>query len=80
MSQGYSQGLVEANRKASRSHPGVALGRMCIKAKVPVMEVAEHFGLSRQAIYSWFKGVSSPRPDLVKQIEKYMYQIGRRLG
>ena len=76
MSQGYSLSLVEANRSGSRRHIGVALGRVCIKARVPVAEVADYFGVSRQAIYSWFKGVSHPRPNLTSEIEKYMSSLG----
>jgi hypothetical protein len=78
MSQGYSLSLVEANRQVNSRHLGVALGRVCIKARVPVMDVADYFGVSRQGIYNWFKGVSHPRPHLTPQIEKYMEQIGRK--
>jgi len=77
MSQGYSTNLVAANRQESLRHIGVALGRVCIKKGVPVTDVAAHFHVSRQTVYSWFKGVSHPRPELQKDIERYMNKIGR---
>ena len=58
MSQGYSTGLVAENRQGSLRHLGVALGRVCIKKGIPVTDVAFHFRVSRQTVYSWFKGVS----------------------
>ena len=76
MSQGYSFELVDANRKARRSHLGVALGRACIRAKVPVIAVADRFGVSRQSVYNWFKGVTNPHPNLIREIEKYIGQLG----
>jgi len=36
MAQGYSFDLVEANKRASAKNIGVALGRVCIKARIPV--------------------------------------------
>lgn len=77
MSQGYSLNLVEANRQVNQRHLGVALGRVCIAARVPISDVAAHFGVSRQAVYNWFKGVSHPHPRLTTQIQKYMSKIGR---
>ena len=80
MSQGYSTRLVEVNRKENRRHLGVALGRVCIRAQIPVTAVAEKFQVSRQSVYSWFKGESLPRPDLTREIEKYISQVERKLG
>jgi hypothetical protein len=62
MAQGYSFDLVEANKRASAKNIGVALGRVCIKARVPVTQVAGHFAVSRMTIYNWFKGDGVPLP------------------
>lgn len=80
MSQGYTTYMVEANRKGSRRHLGVALGRVCIRARIPVADVATKFNVSRQSVYSWFKGESVPRPELTREIEKYISQVERKLG
>ena len=80
MSQGYTTYMVEVNRREDRRHLGVALGRVCIKARIPVTAVAEKFKVSRQSVYSWFKGESLPRPELTREIEKYISQVERKLG
>ena len=77
MTIGYSQSLAFANKKASVKSLGVALGRACIEKGIGVRAVAEYFGVSRQAIYNWFKGVSNPRPELRMDIEQFITKIGR---
>lgn len=78
MSYGYSQSLVYANKKASIKSLGVALGRVCILEGVSVSHVADFFGVSRMAVYNWFKGDSVPHPDTHAAIEKYMRSIKSR--
>ena len=60
---GYSQQLVKANKKASIKKLGVQLGRHCISRGSSVIEVAEHFKVSRTAVYAWFKGESDMRAE-----------------
>ena len=64
MSYGYSNRLIELNKKADDRLLGVQLGRVCIKRDVPVAEVATKLGVSRQTVYNWFGGVSAPRSRL----------------
>jgi|LauGreDrversion4_2_1035121.scaffolds.fasta_scaffold27786_2 predicted transcriptional regulator len=78
MSYGYSQSLVYANKKANIKSLGVALGRVCILEGVSVSHVADFFGVSRMAVYNWFKGESVPHPDTHAAIEKYMRSIKSR--
>ena len=78
MSYGYSQSLVYANKKANIKSLGVALGRVCILEDVSVSHVADSFGVSRMAVYNWFKGDSVPHPDIHAAIEKYIRSIKRR--
>lgn len=60
--RGYSQKFVYANKKADQTHIGVQLGRICIARDIPVPDVAEYLGVSRQAVYMWFLGRSNPHP------------------
>ena len=60
--RGYSRKFVDANNKADSFHVGVQLGRICIERDIPVQDVAEHVGVSRQAIYMWFLGKTVPHP------------------
>jgi len=61
MSYGYSNRLIELNNNADGSLLGVRLGRVCIANDVPVSRVAGELKVSRQTVYNWFCGVSTPR-------------------
>ena len=78
MSYGYSQSLVEANKKASIKSLGVALGRLCIKHGVSVSEVAKELGVSRATVYNWFWGVTSPAPHLQPKATEYIEFLKNR--
>ena len=73
--RGYTVALVEANRKAPSHLIGVELGAACIRADVPVTEVARKFRVSRQAVYAWFCGRSIPQQVLHGAIEKYIKEL-----
>ena len=70
---GYSLQLAKANQEASAKHPGVKLGRICIKHNVPVAQVAKYCGVTRATVYSWFKGETNPSeehlPKMIKLAE-----------
>ncbi len=57
---GYSQRVIAAVMAGDPKHPGVALGRFCIKHDVPVAEVAREVGVSRWTVYQWFTEKSWP--------------------
>lgn len=75
MSQGYSLLLCDLNRRASSKLLGVRLGRACIKHNVPVSVVAERMGVSRQAVYNWFRGTSNPNHSLTARIEQFISSL-----
>jgi transcriptional regulator with XRE-family HTH domain len=72
MTYGYSQSLVQANKKASIKSLGVALGRACIRANISVSQIAQDFGVSRMTIYNWFKGDREPHPSYAQAIADYI--------
>lgn len=72
---GYTLALVQANKKAPSKLLGVRLGKACIAANLPVSQVATDFGVSRTAVYAWFKGISQPHWVLEQQIEKYIKEL-----
>ena len=78
MTIGYSQSLAFANKKASVKSLGVALGRACIEKGISVRAVAEHFGVSRQAIYDWFKGDHVPDSSFHARIERYIAHLKKK--
>jgi len=69
---GYTILLADAIRRAPKNKIGVRLAKACLKANVPVVQVAEDFGVSRPAVYAWFTGRSNPKPDLEQAIEQYI--------
>jgi len=72
MSYGYSQRLVELNKRASIKSLGVALGRVCIKAALPVSDVARLVGVSRATVYNWFTGMCPPHSKHHATINKLL--------
>ena len=73
--RGYSTGFIRAVNAANPNHLGVQLGRVCIKKNIPVTDVAEYLGVSRQAVYLWFTGATKPRFEkagVIKQLVKVL--------
>lgn len=56
MAKGYSSDFVNEVNAADRTKLGVRLGLLCIKCNIPVTDVSEFFGVSRTAVYAWFRG------------------------
>lgn len=72
MTLGYSQEVIRANRNASDKNAGVRLGRYCIKSAVPVSDVMEFFGVSKQTVYNWFYGVHEPSEIFANAIDEFL--------
>lgn len=77
--RGYSSRIVEKNKGASKSSPGVMLGRVCITQEIPVSEVAKYFGVSRMTIYKWFKGLELPRQKHTEKIEALLKRYKQKV-
>ncbi len=67
---GYSYGIRTLNRKANKKNVGVRLGRHCIDAGIPVTEVMELLGVSKQTVYNWFIGTHTPLPQHTTRIKE----------
>lgn len=78
MHHGYSQNLVNANKRLDTKSLGVALGRMCIKHNISVRKVAEALGVSRMSVYNWFLGASVPDRTRTEQIEQFIARHEKR--
>lgn len=68
---GYSQKLVKANKAANQKMAGVKLGKLCIARDINVSNVAKFFGVSRTAVYAWFKGESEISARLLPALKKF---------
>lgn len=54
--RGYLSSFVEEVNKANRKKLGVQLAKRCIANDIPVIDIADYFGVTRMTIYSWFRG------------------------
>ena len=72
---GYSARLIEANKAANPKLLGVWLGRVCIKHHIPVSCVVETLGVSKQTVYNWFVGVSTPQKVVVASVQSFIKSI-----
>lgn len=72
---GYTLMLAEAIKRAPKHKLGVRLGKACLRANVPVIQVAKDFGVSRPAVYAWFTGRSVPNLRLEEKIEQYIKRL-----
>lgn len=70
--KGYSLSLLKANQAADQKLVGVQLGKYCINKEIPVVDVAETFGVSRQTVYSWFIGQHEPQAGMAEQITNWL--------
>lgn len=77
--RGYSSRIIEINKHADTSSPGVLLGRVCISQEIPVSDVAEFFGVSRMTIYKWFKGQEIPRKKHTEKIEDVLKKFKNKV-
>lgn len=75
MSYGYSQRIIEANKKADKKSLGVALGRLCISRGIPVTEVATKLGVTRATVYNWFWGLRVPDSKSSAAITRLMQRL-----
>ena len=75
MSYGYSQRLVDLNKRADKKLLGVILGRACIETESPVRTIADQLGVSRATVYNWFWGTSKPDPKRSVRISEYIYAL-----
>lgn len=78
MLYGYSSRLMQANKSASKQLLGVRLGRVCISKGVPVATVAQHLGVSRQTIYNWFTGITTPRGNFARTAEALLVELAQQ--
>jgi len=75
MTYGYSQRLVEANKKADEQSWGVLLGRKCIALDISVDVIATRFNVSRATIYNWFWGATTPNQSHAELIERLIPKL-----
>ena len=71
MAKVYSTLTVQEIQEANPTLLGVKLGKICVNKDIPVIDVAEYFGVSRVTVYAWFRGktvVSGKHADKMQKM------------
>jgi hypothetical protein len=74
-SRGYSTGFIDEVNAADNTKVGVQLALACIMYNISVMEIAEHFDVSRTTVYAWFKGESNVPKKHYDEINKVLREL-----
>ena len=77
---GYTIHLRQRNRAADKRKLGVRLGKHCISMGIPVIDLVEMFGVSRQTVYNWFYGISRPSQQHSRMIDSYFQSLSKGSG
>lgn len=71
MPKSYSEKFVLNLQKNTSDHIGIKMAKLCVKARLPIKDVANVFKVSRMAIHSWFRG-SEIKPENIDRIKKFI--------
>lgn len=69
---GYSMAFIREVKAANQEKIAVRFARLCITQNIPVSEVARRFGVSRTAVYSWFRGRFAPNEKAAAEMQKML--------
>lgn len=75
MSQGYTIKVAEAIKNADGSLLGVQLGRICLDRDISVLEAARTLGVTRQTVYQWFCGETTPQAHHLDMMQEWMDKL-----
>lgn len=75
MSQGYTIKVAEAIKNADGNLIGVQLGRACLSRDISVLEAARTLGVTRQTVYQWFCGETSPQAYHLDAIQAWLDKL-----
>lgn len=75
--RGYRKSVYDEIMSSNSTRLGVVLGKLCVTKNIPVTDVASFFGISRQAVYLWFRGEVSPSKRHTEKLEKLLDKLSR---
>jgi len=56
MARPYSNDFLQTLNARDPERLGVQMAKICVRANLPALYVAQAFGVSRMSIHSWFRG------------------------
>ena len=77
---GYSQKVVRLNKEADQKNLGVRLGKFCIARDIPVSDVMSYFDVTKQTVYNWFYGISTPSLQHGRLINNFFQSLSKGSG
>jgi hypothetical protein len=75
---GYHKKVYDQVTSSNSDSLGVQLGKLCVTKSIPVTDVASFFGVSRQAVYLWFKGKCRPHKNFHEKIERLVEKLSQQ--
>jgi hypothetical protein len=66
MPKSYSEKVCTKFTKNTSDHIGIKMAKLCVKARLPIKDVANVFKVSRMAIHSWFRGSEIKEENVIK--------------
>jgi hypothetical protein len=74
MARPYSEQFILSLNKADPTRAGVQLGKVCVKANLPITHVAKALDVSRMSVHSWFRG-QYVREQYYERIIKFIDKV-----
>jgi hypothetical protein len=75
MARGYSIDLIAQIKQADKNLLGVKLGRFCTDEGIPVMQIADHFNVTRTTVYNWFTGKTGVARKHIEAVEQFVKRM-----
>lgn len=73
--KGYSSRFIKLIDAADQDKISTKLAKICIEKEIPVIDVAEFFGVSRMTVYNWFKGNTKIPSTHAEKAEKLVAKL-----
>lgn len=78
MARPYSEKYLLELNKLNPDRLGVRLAKLCVKANLPMLYVADVFNISRMSVHNWFRG-RAIRDKNASKVERFIELVQRDL-
>ena len=79
MARPYSDKFILGLNHANPKIIGIKLAKVCVKARLPSLYVADTFDVSRMSVHSWFRG-GAVRDKNIAKIDKFIELVNNSLA
>lgn len=78
MPRPYSEEFMRFINATDSKSLGVALGKACVKANLPLIQVSRYLVVSKVTVFNWFRG-RGMRENMREKVEAFLQTIERDL-